>query len=522
MMNNVVVNNKKAVIYARYSSDSQTEQSIEGQVRVITDYAKSHNIPIIDSYIDRAISGTREDRPEFQRMLKEAKNKAFGYVLVYKYDRFSRDRLTSLLSKKELGKNGVKVISVTEYISDDPQGILFESIIDGYSEYYSAELAQKVRRGNRESRLKGLYTGGHVIYGYKIVDKKYQIIEEEAVIIKKIFDDIVNGKTFKEICDELNAKGLTHKGSKFTVSFISKLVLNEKYIGKITTNGELFTNIVPAIIDEKTFYAAKNNSANNQHRSGHFRKKWLYNLAGKVYCGYCGDVLVGESGTGHGKIFHYYKCNSVKKHKVPCNKKTVKQEWLEDIVLEKIKTSILMSSTLNTLASELCKAFNSTIGEDKMLTVNEKALSKNKKETDNIVNIMASGFINDALKEKLNTLSEEKKILELENLKLKAKSKNKLSEEDAIKFLASLLKMDDNSPEYKKMMLDRFVKKVILFNDKIQIELYPIDNRSIFDIDNKNSNSGGKSSINDVNNTSNTTKINANVSDLKSIAPPFD
>lgn len=177
---------------------------------------------------------------------------------------------------------------------------------------------------------------------------------------------------------------------------------------------------------------------------------------------------------------------------------------------------------INTLASELCKAFNSTIGEDKMLTANEKALSKNKKETFNIVNIMASGFINDALKEKLNTLSEEKKILELENLKLKAKSKNKLSEEDAIKFLASLLKMDDKSPQYKKMMLDRFVKKVILFNDKIQIELYPIDNRTIFDIDNKNSNNGGKSSINYVNNTSNTTKINTNVSDLKLIAPPLE
>ena len=153
------VNNKNAVIYARYSSDNQTEQSIEGQVRVINEYAKRNSIPIIESYIDRAISGRREDRPEFQRMLKDSKNKQFGYVLVYKFDRFSRDRLTSLMSKRDLRKNGVKVISVTEYISDDAQGILFESIIDGYSEYYSAELAQKVRRGNLESRKKGLFTG---------------------------------------------------------------------------------------------------------------------------------------------------------------------------------------------------------------------------------------------------------------------------------------------------------------------------------------------------------------------------
>ena len=516
MMNNIIVNNNKAVIYARYSSDSQTEQSIEGQVRVIKDYAKAHKIPIIDSYIDRAISGTREDRPEFQRMLKEAKGKGFGYVLVYKFDRFSRDRLTSLMSKRELGKCGVKVISVTEYISDDPQGILFESIIDGYSEYYSAELAQKVRRGNRESRIKGLYTGGNVLYGYKIVDKKYQIVEEEAVIIQKIFEDVLNGRTFKEICDELNSKGITHRGNKFYLSFLSKIVQNEKYCGKVTTNGELFTNIVPPIVDENTFYAAKNNSANNQKRSAHFRKKWLYLLAGKAFCGYCGDVLVGESGTAKGKVFHYYKCNSVKKHKVPCHKKTVKQEWLEDFVLDKIQTSILSSNSINELATELCKAFNSTIVEDKMLMANEKALAKNKKELENVMNAIRAGIINDTIKESITALDEEKKVLELENLKLKAKTKRELSEEDSMKFLVSLLKMDDKSPDYKKMMLDRFVKKVILFDDKIQIELYPIDKEAIFEISNKE---GGNNSGNSGNDPV-ATKNMALVSDLEQCCPP--
>lgn len=520
MMNNIVVNNNKAVIYARYSSDSQTEQSIEGQVRVITEYAKSHKIPIIDSYIDRAISGTREDRPEFQRMLREAKRKGFGYVLVYKFDRFSRDRLTSLMSKRELGKCGVKVISVTEYISDDPQGILFESIIDGYAEYYSAELAQKVRRGNRESRIKGLYTGGPVMYGYKIVEKKYQIVEDEAIIVQKIFEDVTSGRMQKDICDELNSKGITHRGSKFTLSFMSKIIQNEKYCGKVTTNGELFTNIVPPIVDEETFYAAKNNSAHNQKRSSHFRKKWTYLLAGKAFCGYCGDVLVGESGISRDKVFHYYKCNSVKKHLAPCNKKTVKQEWLEDLVLDKIKTSILLSNSLNDLAKELCKAFNSNIIEDKMLIANEKALAKNKRELENVMNIIKAGIINDTIKESITALDEEKKMLEIENLKLKAKMKKELSEEDAMKFLVSLLKMDDNSPDYKKMMLDRFVKKVILYNDKIQIELYPIDKEAIFDV---SSSDGGNNSGSGENKNSDSiaTKKSGDASDWKPYCPPI-
>ena len=253
MMTDTQVNNNRAVIYARYSSDSQTEQSIEGQVRVIKEYATRNSIPIIDSYIDSAISGTSDKSPEFQKLIAEAKRKDFGYVLVYKFDRFSRDRLNSLLYKRELKKNGVKVISVTEYISDDPQGILFESIIDGYSEFYSAELSQKVRRGNRESRMKGLYTGGYVIFGYKVIEKKYVIDENEAKIVRRIFEDASNGKTYPQICKELNEEGITHRGKKFDMQFIFKLLHNKKYIGIIETNGEVFTNIVPAITTEELF-----------------------------------------------------------------------------------------------------------------------------------------------------------------------------------------------------------------------------------------------------------------------------
>nr|MCR5787226.1 recombinase family protein [Acholeplasmatales bacterium] len=134
-----------AVIYARYSSDRQTEQSIEGQLSVCNDYAKRNDIVITGMYIDRALTGRSDDRPEFQRMIKESKSHGFDIVLVYKFDRFSRDRYDSLYYERELKKNGVKIISATEAISDDPQGILLKSIIDGYSEYYSAELAQKVK-----------------------------------------------------------------------------------------------------------------------------------------------------------------------------------------------------------------------------------------------------------------------------------------------------------------------------------------------------------------------------------------
>lgn len=123
---------KTAVIYARYSSDSQTEQSIEGQMRVCEDYARNNDIVILARYIDRAMTGTNDNRPDFQRMLKDSDSRTWNYVLVYKLDRFSRNKYEMAVHKKTLKDNGVRVISATEYIPDSPEAIILESMLEGY------------------------------------------------------------------------------------------------------------------------------------------------------------------------------------------------------------------------------------------------------------------------------------------------------------------------------------------------------------------------------------------------------
>lgn len=523
MDTNFKVNNQNAVIYARYSSDAQTEQSIEGQVRVINEYAQRNNIPIIDSYIDRAISGRREDRPDFQRMIAEAKQRKFGYVLVYKYDRFSRDRLNSLVYKRELKKYGVKVISVTEYISDDPQGILFESIIDGYSEYYSAELAQKVRRGNRESRLKGLYTGGYILYGYEVIDKKYVIKKDDAEVVKKIFTDVANGITYPAICSELNSQGIRHNGKDFQPQFIHKTVRNTKYFGKMVVNDELFTNVFPPIIDEELYNMANKRAINNQGKAGHFRPNVGYLLSGKAYCGCCGAKLVGESGSSKaGKVSYYYKCNTRKKKLGECSSKTIRKEVLENIIVENIKEAIIQSNALEEIAFNLCQAFNETVTEDPMISLNENAIKKNRSEIDNIMKAIKAGFFNDTVKETLDKLEEEKKQLELEQLRLSARTKNKIEIEDALSFLYNLIELKSDSPDYQKILIDRFVRKVILYDNKVEVFLYPIDNQALFDLKNP---TGGNNSNNQDNSSNNgDPQINNNeggdsCSDIRTTSP---
>ena len=179
---------KKAVIYARYSSDNQSEQSIEGQIRVCNEYAERNNIMIIDSYIDRAMSGTNDRRPEFQRMISDSSKKEWDYVIVYKLDRFSRDKYETVVHRKTLRDNGVKLMSAMENIPDSPEGIILEGLLESMNQYFSAELSQKTKRGMRENRIKGYSQGGKTLYGYRVENKKIVIDEEEAAILRYMFE----------------------------------------------------------------------------------------------------------------------------------------------------------------------------------------------------------------------------------------------------------------------------------------------------------------------------------------------
>ena len=163
---------KTAVIYARYSSDKQTEQSIEGQLNVCNDYAKTNNIIVVGTYVDRAMTGKNDNRADFQKMLRDSNKRAWDTVLVYKLDRFSRNKYEMATHKKTLRDNGIKLVSVMENIPDTPEGIILESLLEGMAEYYSAELAQKVTRGMNECRKNGTYTGGPILFGYKVENKR--------------------------------------------------------------------------------------------------------------------------------------------------------------------------------------------------------------------------------------------------------------------------------------------------------------------------------------------------------------
>ena len=242
-----------AVIYARYSCDRQTEQSIEGQLRECKAFAASEGIHIIGEYIDRAISGTTANRPEFQRMIADSRYKTFQAVIVYKLDRFARNRYDSAMYKSKLKANGVRVLSAKEHITDSPEGIILEGLLEAMNEYYSAELSQKIKRGMRENAIKGKTTGGNVALGYRIgADKQMEIDPTGASLVRRIFTGYDSGMTFTEICDDLNHAGYTtSRGKQFRIDTISRILANQRYTGTFQCAGE--DAHCPSIIEPELF-----------------------------------------------------------------------------------------------------------------------------------------------------------------------------------------------------------------------------------------------------------------------------
>ena len=256
----------KAVIYARYSSDNQREESIEGQIRECTAFAEKNDITILKHYIDRAFSAKTDNRPEFQNMIKDSAQGLFDIVLVWKLDRFSRNRYDSARYKTILKKNNVKVVSATEKISEGSEGILMESILEGFAEYYSADLSEKIVRGMTENALKCKFNGGGHTIGYVIDEKQFfQIDPLTAPLVLEAFKRYDNGATMKEIRDWMNEQGfLNSRGKPIAYSGVEHILSNRRYLGEYRYRDILVPDGIPQIVPQDLFDRVQARMAKNK------------------------------------------------------------------------------------------------------------------------------------------------------------------------------------------------------------------------------------------------------------------
>ena len=347
------------VIYARYSSDNQREESIDGQLRECRAFAEKNGIRVIDSYIDRALSAKTDNRPSFQQMIKDSSKGLFDVVIVWKLDRFARNCYDSAHYKSILRKNGVKVISATEAISEGAEGILLESLLEGMAEYYSVELAEKTLRGMTENALACKSNGGIPPIGYVFLENLYyQIDPVLAPIVVRAYERYLDGATIKEITKEINAKGIrSRRGKEISENTVSLMLHNRKYIGEYRFRDVVVTNGIPAIVSRDLFDRdrVQERMASNRKTPAKHKAQEEYLLTTKLFCGKCKCMMAGESGTSQNETtYRYYKCPGVKYHR-GCDKKTVRKDWIEDRVIQQIKAVIFDDDLIEKLADMVIK-----------------------------------------------------------------------------------------------------------------------------------------------------------------------
>ena len=458
-----------AVIYARYSSDSQREASIEGQLRDCKDYAEKNGITVVGTYIDRAYSAKTDDRPDFQRMIKDSGKKIFDVVLVWKLDRFARNRFDAVNYKYQLEKNGVHLVSAMEPISQGPEGIMVESMLIGMAEYYSAELALKVARGERENALQCKYNGGIVPLGFTIgkEDRLYHIDPETAPIVQEIFTRYANGEPAEKIAASLNERGLrTRTGKPFVKNSFFQIFRNRRYIGEYRYKDIVTPGGIPAIVDQDLFDRVQQRFEQNRIAHGRPAKEDVsYLLTTKLFCGKCGTLMGGESGTSHmGNTYYYYKCGNAKRHgKAHCDLKAIRKEPLERFVVDTAIKVIFSDEIIERLIDLVMEAQQQ---ENTRLPVLKDQLRDTEKRLANLLEAIEQGILTPTTKQRLDELEARKEALNTSILEEELK-KPVLTREWMRFWFEKFRKGDMRDMEHQRQIIDTFVNSVYVFDDRV-------------------------------------------------------
>lgn len=454
---------KTACLYVRFSSHNQTEQSIEGQTRVCRDFCKRHNIRIVEIYADRATSASKdiEKRVQFLKMIKDSEKGLFDAVIVYKLDRFARSRYDSATYKYRLKRNGVQLISATENISNDPEGIILESVLEGMAEFYSAELSQKINRGMRESAYKHNSIGGAIPLGYKIEDKKLVIDPKTAPIVKEAFEKYADGETVAEICRQFNARGYkTSKGTAFGKSSFTKIFRNERYIGVYTFHDYRAEDAIPAIIDKDLWDRVQLRVGKIKNAPARNKAKVVYLLSGKIFCGHCGSKMNGNCNAGN---YCYYQCYGKKNGNVDCKKKNIRKEFIERLVAQDA-LSLLTDEYIEQIATIACEKNQHEIELDSALPTIRDRIHQVDLSLNHLLKAIESGSAPDMLVKRMGELEKEKKDLQAQ-AKKESEDIIELDKAQVIYWLEQFRGGSIEDEEFCRMLIDLFVNSVTVWDE---------------------------------------------------------
>ena len=471
-----------AYISARYSTDRQNPDSIEVQVEKCTEWCNAHGLPVLGVFADEAISGMKDDRPQYRRMMKQLAAGGADTVVIYDQSRMFRKMTAWFSFRDEIERLGVKVISVTQpgIGGDlrDPTNFLTEGSMALFNQIWALQSRQKVTEKMRFMARNGMHTGGKPALGYMVEDGRLVICEPEAEIVRSIFSDYAAGKSYNEILNGLNSSGKrTKNGNRFGPNSIHDLLKNEKYIGTLiygkvekrpdgsrnshceSANVMRLENAIPAIIDRETWDKVQARLVENRRKSpGRPQSAREYPLRGKVFCGKCKSAMVVSRSYGS---YYYYGCNA-RKRKGDCDNMPIRVDDLEQQVASAVRgllgTPGNVDALIRILRSERDKLHSGAAAQLTDLIARRDDISK---KLDSAIDAVLSGLNSPALTRRIQELEAEKAKLEHEMSQLKASVDGaSVSEETIIGFLPEML-ADDS-------VFD-IVARVEVYPDKITI-----------------------------------------------------
>lgn len=481
---------RSAVAYARFSSDNQRSESIDAQLADIRAYAARERYNIIAEYTDEAKSATTDRRPQFQKMIFDAEKGEFSVILVFKLDRFSRDRFDFAYYRRQLSKHGVKVVSINENLSDDPESVILESVLEGMAEYYSRNLSREVmRKGMLPNAKRCQFNGGTPPLGFDIdAEKHYILNESEAEAVKLIFSIYADGGSYDKIINELDKRGYKSKaGGKIGKPTIYDILHNERYKGTYIYNAQASKDSegrrnrrkmkpdeeiiripdgVPRIISDEIWEKAQARLAGAKKTSNGAKR--LYILTGKLVCGRCGGAMTGSSQrrVAGGEPYHYYVC-ATRSNSRKCDKKAVRAELIERLVVEQIYNDILSPEAAEQFADEL-SLYMTSIRRNlpEQITEWRRRLAETEESIEAIIQAVLSGIHSPALNDRMRDL-EAKKEMYTERIAAAEReaSVTTATRQQIIAYLASFGDIRQAAPEDQQKAINIFVDRIVVNDD---------------------------------------------------------